>query len=327
MSDALPAATEPVDLVKVKALVRRFHGRTVVKGIDFTIRQGEILGFLGPNGAGKTTTMRMLTGYLPPTSGTVEVAGYDVVTHPVEARKAIGYMPENVPLYTDMRVKDYLHFRAALKGMSGKELRTRTGEVMEICSLTDVRRRLIGNLSKGYRQRIGLADAIIHQPALLILDEPTNGLDPNQIRQVRDFIRGLAGKHTILLSTHILAEVEQTCDRVVILDDGQIKAMDTPANLAAGLRTAGQLRLEIFCPDAEQACVLLRAIDGVRTANTGAHLPDGWFSIDLRAESTSDVRLAVVEVVRQAGWPLRELHRLPLRLEEVFLELTHRASR
>lgn len=328
IAPALPDAPGPDDpIVVVEGLTRRFHGRTVVEALDFTIRRGEILGFLGPNGAGKTTTMRMLTGYLPPTAGRVEVAGYDVVADPVEARKAIGYMPENVPLYTDMRVKEYLQFRAALKGLSGKRLRERTGEVMDLCGLTDVRRRRIGNLSKGYRQRIGLADAIVHEPALLILDEPTNGFDPNQIRQVRGLIRDLSRRHTILLSTHILAEVEQTCDRVIILDEGKIKAMDTPAALAAGLRTAGQIRLEIHCTNGEAACECLRAIEGVRVAELEATLPDGWLAVDVKAESTGDVRMAIIEAMRAAGWPLREIHRLPPKLEEVFLELTHRAPR
>ena len=315
------------DIVQVHGLTRRYHGRTVVHGLDFSLRRGEVLGFLGPNGAGKTTTMRMLTGYLPPTSGTAIVAGHDIVTHAVEARRSIGYMPENVPLYTDMRVKDYLHFRAALKGLSGKTLRKRVGEVMETCSLTEVRRRLIGNLSKGYRQRIGLADAIVNEPPLLILDEPTNGLDPNQIRQVRAFIRELAGRHTILLSTHILAEVEQTCDRVIILDDGQIKAIDTPAALTAGLRSATHLRIEIECPDGELACERLREIQGLRTATVEAVLPDGWLAIDLRAESAVEVRPDVLETLRVHGWALREIHRVPAKLEEVFLELTHRAGR
>lgn len=326
-----PASQEipgPDDLiVQVEGLSRRFHGRTVVDNLDFFIRKGEILGFLGPNGAGKTTTMRMLTGYIPPSAGRITVAGCDMVNDPVPARRAIGYMPENVPLYTDMRVKEYLQFRAALKGLTGKRLRERTGEVMDLCGITEVRRRRIGNLSKGYRQRIGLADAIVHEPALLILDEPTNGFDPNQIRQVRGLIRELSQRHTILLSSHILAEVEQTCDRVIILDEGKIKAMDTPGALATRLRTAGKLRLEILCPDVEAACERLRAIEGVRAADLEFALPDGWLALDLKAESNSDVRLAVIHAMEAAGWPLREIHRIPPKLEEVFLELTHRVPR
>ena len=323
---ASPAETQP-PIVVAEGLTRRFHGRTVVDALDFQLERGEILGFLGPNGAGKTTTMRMLTGYLPPTSGRVTVAGHDVAAEPIEARRRIGYMPENVPLYTDMRVKEYLHFRAELKGLAGKAMRTRVGEVMERCGLTDVRRRMIGNLSKGYRQRIGLADAIVHEPDLLILDEPTNGFDPNQILQVRELIRELAGKHTILLSTHILAEAEQTCDRVIIIDEGKIKAMDTPAALADGMRAAAQIRIEVLAPSAEAVCETLRTIDGVRVANPEGVLPDGWLAIGVKAESTGDVRLSIVSAVAAKGWKLREIHRAPPRLEEVFLEVTHRQSR
>lgn len=326
-SPAAPAPEKQPPIVVAEGLTRRFHGRTVVDGLDFQLERGEILGFLGPNGAGKTTTMRMLTGYLPPTSGRVLVAGLDVADDPVAARRRIGYMPENVPLYTDMRVKEYLHFRAELKGLAGKTMRVRVGEVMDRCGLTDVRRRRIGNLSKGYRQRIGLADAIVHEPDLLILDEPTNGFDPNQILQVRHLIRELAGKHTILLSTHILAEVEQTCDRVIILDEGKIKAMDTPAALAAGLRTAGQIELEVRAPAGEAICAVLREIEGVRVADVGGELPGGWFAIGVKAESSGDTRLAIVAAILGHGWELREIHRVPPRLEEVFLEVTHRQSR
>jgi ABC-2 type transport system ATP-binding protein len=324
-SPAPPESQPPI--VVAEGLSRRFHGRTVVDGLDFELKRGEILGFLGPNGAGKTTTMRMLTGYLPPTAGRVLVAGHDVATEPVEARRRIGYMPENVPLYTDMRVKEYLQFRAELKGMTGKAMRARVGEVMDRCGLTDARRRMIGNLSKGYRQRIGLADAIVHEPDLLILDEPTNGFDPNQILQVRELIRELAGKHTILLSTHILAEVEQICDRVIIIDEGKIKAMDTPAALADGMRTAAQIRLEVRAPSAEAVCDCLRAVDGVRVAHLDEVLPDGWFAIGVKAESTGDTRVSIVSAVLAKGWKLREIHRAPPRLEEVFLEVTHRQSR
>jgi ABC-2 type transport system ATP-binding protein len=325
VSPVAPEKEPPI--VVAEGLTRRFHGRTVVDGLDFELKRGEILGFLGPNGAGKTTTMRMLTGYLPPTAGRVIVAGHDVAANPVEARRHIGYMPENVPLYTDMRVKEYLQFRAELKGLTGKAMRVRVGEVMDRCGLTDVRRRMIGNLSKGYRQRIGLADAIVNEPDLLILDEPTNGFDPNQILQVRELIRELAGKHTILLSTHILAEAEQTCDRVIIIDEGKIKAMDTPAALADGMRAAARIRIEVRAPSAEAVCDCLRAVEGVRVADLEAVLPDGWFAIGVKAESTGDTRVSMVSTVLAKGWKLREIHRAPPRLEEVFLEVTHRQSR
>jgi ABC-2 type transport system ATP-binding protein len=220
-------------MITVRNLTKRFLTKTAIENISFDVAPGEIVGFLGPNGAGKTTTLRILTTYLPATSGSATVAGCDIFNDSLALRAKIGYMPESVPLYTDLRVKEYLHFRASLRGLSGREMRRRVGEVMDTCGLKDVRKSMIGTLSKGYRQRVGLADALVHKPDLLILDEPTNGLDPNQIRQVRDLIRHLGDKHTILLSTHILSEVEMTCGRVIIIDQGAIKAADTPANLIA----------------------------------------------------------------------------------------------
>ena len=317
-----PPGDEAPPLLQALGLTRRFHGRTAVDNLDFSIRRGEVVGFLGPNGAGKTTTMRMITGYLPPTAGTALVAGLDVGVDPVKVRRHIGYLPENVPLYTEMRVKEYLHFRAQLKGLRGNPMRRRVGEIMETCSLTDVRRRIIGNLSKGYRQRIGLADALVHEPDLLILDEPTNGLDPNQIRQTREFIRSLAGKHTILLSTHILAEVEQTCDRVIILDEGRIRAVDSPSNLIRGLRTAGLIRVEIKCPGPHRAVEEFGRIDGIRNVSEPELLDDGWHALVLRSESGTDPRPAVVDCARKHNWLLREIHQQPPRLEDVFFELT-----
>ena len=198
-------------MIEVHQLSKRFARHEAVKGISFSVDKGEIVGFLGPNGAGKTTTLRMLTGYLPPTSGSARIAGFDIFRQSIDARKKIGYMPENVPLYEDMRVREYLRFRAHLKGLGGNDARRRVGEVLETCGLESVRRKMIKTLSKGYRQRVGLADALVHEPELLILDEPTNGLDPNQIRQIRQLIRRLADNHTVLVSTHILSEVEMIC--------------------------------------------------------------------------------------------------------------------
>ena len=232
-------------MIEVRNLTKSFARHTAVRGIDFNVERGEIVGFLGPNGAGKTTTLRMLTGYLPPTSGSARVAGYDIFRQSIDARRCIGYMPENVPLYDDMRVREYLKYRANLKGLTGSEARRRVNEVIDTCGLEGVRRKMIKVLSKGYRQRVGLADALVHQPELLILDEPTNGLDPNQIRQIRDLIKRLSERHTILLSTHILHEVEMTCSRVIIIDSGQIKAQDTPQNLVSGMRAAGRVHAEI----------------------------------------------------------------------------------
>src|SRR5881296_3586886 len=218
-------------MIEVANLTKRYAGRTAVSNISFSVQRGEIVGLLGPNGAGKSTTLRILSCYLPATAGTVRVAGLDVFAQSDEVRRRIGYMPENNPLHSDMRVREYLKFRARLKGLSRKRCRERVDVVTEQCGLSEVSRRIIGQLSKGYRQRVGLADALVHEPELIILDEPTIGLDPNQIRSVRQLIKGLANAHTVLISTHILPEAEMTCNRVVIMYEGKILAADTPENL------------------------------------------------------------------------------------------------
>src|SRR5213082_4123010 len=218
-------------IIEVENLTKRYAGNTAVEGITFSVQRGEIVGFLGPNGAGKSTTMRILACFLPATSGTARVAGYDVFTQADAVRRRIGYMPENNPLHLDMRVREYLKFRGRLKGLGIGRSRARVEVVMEQCGLTDVSRRIIGHLSKGYRQRVGLADALVHEPELIILDEPTIGLDPHQIRSVRQMIKNLGGKHTVLISTHILPEAEMMCSRMLIMYDGKILASDTPENL------------------------------------------------------------------------------------------------
>src|SRR5580698_6577892 len=235
-------------MIEVSNLTKRYAGHTAVANISFTVGRGEIVGLLGNNGAGKSTTMRVLSCFLPATSGTVRVAGFDVFTQADEVRRRIGYMPENNPLYPEMRVREYLKFRARLKGLSRKKTRARVDIVMEQCSLTDVNRKIIGTLSKGYRQRVGLADALVHEPELVILDEPTIGLDPNQIRSVRQLIRSLGGAHTVLISTHILPEVEMTCGRVLILHEGKILASDTLQKLMSG---DGQVIVEIAAPQGD----------------------------------------------------------------------------
>ncbi len=227
-------------MIKVENLTKRYAGQTAIKDLTFEVGKGEIMGFLGPNGAGKSTTMRILSSFMPPTSGRASIAGFDIFEQSLQARAHLGYMPENVPLYTDMRVTEYLDYRAALKGVPHRRIAERVGDVKELCGLKDVERKLIGALSKGYRQRVGLADALVHEPDLLILDEPTSGLDPNQIRQVRDLIKNLGKQHTILLSTHILPEVEMTCSRVIIINKGRIEACDTPENLLGEIRTRGR---------------------------------------------------------------------------------------
>ena len=220
-------------MIEVSNLSKRFGRHLAVRDISFYVAKGEIVGFLGPNGAGKTTTLRMLTGFLPPSAGSATVAGFDIFRQSIEARRHIGYMPENVPLYDDMRVREYLTFRARLKGLSKSDTRRQVLHVIDICGLESVRRKMIKALSKGYRQRVGLADALVHEPDLLILDEPTNGLDPIQIRQIRELIKRLAKNHTVLISTHILSEVEMIADWVIILDNGRVKATGTPQKLAA----------------------------------------------------------------------------------------------
>lgn len=298
--------------------MKQYAGRVAVNGISFDVEPGQFVGFLGPNGAGKSTTMRILSGYLPPTSGLVKVGGKDVFRDSLEVRRQVGYMPEMAPLYTDMKVKEYLHFRGALKGLIGRELRTRTGEAMELTAITDVRRRLIGNLSKGYRQRVALADALIARPQLLILDEPTNGLDPTQIRQVREMLRNLTPEHTILLSTHILSEVELSCDRVIMINKGQIKADDTPLNLTRGLRTAGSVYLEVKANDKlEKELGGINAVKKVTIDRT----EDGWQAVSLRLESNADVRENILDLALQHKWKVRELHRQLPTLEDVFVEL------
>jgi ABC-2 type transport system ATP-binding protein len=309
-------------MIEVRELTKSFARHTAVKGIDFSVQKGEIVGFLGPNGAGKTTTMRMLTGYLPATSGSATINGYDIFRQSLEARRCIGYMPENVPLYEDMRVREFLKYRASLKGLSNRDGRNRVNEVIDVCGLGAVRRKMIKVLSKGYRQRVGLADALVHEPQLLILDEPTNGLDPNQIRQIRDLIKRLSENHTILLSTHILHEVEMTCGRVIIIDGGQIKAQDTPQNLVAGMRAAGRVHAEI-CGDPAVIAPALQRMDHVKRV-THEPLEENWTHYEILVDSGTDARERIHELVSQYGWALRSLHRKDATLEDVFVELTRR---
>jgi len=264
----------------------------------------------------------MLTGDLPPTSGSATVAGFDIFRQSVEARRRIGYMPENVPLYGEMRVREYLRYRAALKGMGNSDARRRVGEVIDTCGLDSVRRKMIKALSKGYRQRVGLADALVHQPELLILDEPTNGLDPNQIRQIRELIRQLGANYTVLLSTHILPEVEMTCGRVIIIDGGKIRAADTPANLIGRMRAAGRVQVELRA-DPEVAAAALGRLERVRRA-TPEPLDEGWTRFALLVESGADVREDIARLANQFGWPLRSIFRHEATLEDVFVELTRR---
>src|SRR3954451_4268322 len=307
-------------MIKVETLTKKYAGKTAIKDLNFEVGKGEIMGFLGPNGAGKTTTMRILASYMPPSSGRATVAGFDVFEQSLEARAHLGYMPENVPLYNDMRVTEYLDYRAALKGVPHRRIAERVGDVKELCGLKDVEKKLIGTLSKGYRQRVGLADALVHEPDLLILDEPTSGLDPNQIRQVRELIKNLGKQHTILLSTHILPEVEMTCSRVIIIYRGRIEACDTPENLLGQIRTAGGVTLEARTNN-EDGAEELKKIPGVRDVT--ATVDGDWQVFALRVEANMDVRADVYELAVERKWGVRELTQRRGTLEDVFVELTH----
>jgi ABC-2 type transport system ATP-binding protein len=308
-------------MIEVENLSKTYSGFRAVQGISFHVKKGEIVGFLGPNGAGKSTTMKVLAGYLPPTDGRIRIAGFDVVTESIEVRKRIGYMPENVPLYTDMRVDEFLRFRAELKKVPRRKIKERVEIVKSLCSLKDVEKKIIGTLSKGFRQRVGLADAMVHDPELLILDEPTIGLDPNQIRAVRDLIKDLGKHHTILLSTHILSEVELTCARVLVINRGRIEASDTPANLTKLVRGGGSVALEVKAPAADVVAKLeaLPKVEDVEIILPG----DGtWTQAKVFSEPGVDSREEIYAVVRQNNWPLRELSRVKATLEEAFVELT-----
>ena len=307
-------------MIEVEGLTKRYGRTTAVDGVSFRVERGEILGFLGPNGAGKTTTMRILTCYLPPTEGTARVAGYDVFSQPMEVKRRVGYLPETPPLYPDMSVREYLDFCSRIKGVPAKERKTRVGAAIEKCRVGDVRDKLIAKLSKGYRQRVGLAQAILHNPDVLILDEPTAGLDPKQIIETRELIRGLAGDHTVILSTHILPEVSMTCGRVVIINKGRVVAEDTPDNLTRRLKGAGTIRVEAR---GEAASVLeaVRAVPGVLAAHPrGGH--DGAVIVDVEAEAGRDVRAELAWAVVTKGYALLGLQQMGMSLEEIFLHLT-----
>ena len=307
-------------MIKVGHLTKKYAGQTAIRDLNFEVGQGEIMGFLGPNGAGKTTTMRILSSFMPPTSGRATIAGFDIFEQSLQARAHLGYMPENVPLYNDMRVTEYLNYRAALKGIPHRRTAERVGDVKELCGLKEVENKLIGTLSKGYRQRVGLADALVHEPDLLILDEPTIGLDPNQIRQVRELIKNLGKQHTILLSTHILPEVEMTCSRVIIIHKGRIEACDTPENLLGRIRTAGGVTLEAKT-GSDDGASQLKKIAGVRDVTVSEE--DGWKRFSLRVEFGGDVREEVFHLARDRAWDVRELTALRATLEDVFVEITH----
>ena len=307
-------------MIEVEGLTKRYAGHAAIDKLSFTVGQGQIVGLLGPNGAGKSTTMRILAGFMPATSGTARIAGYDVFHQSQEVRRRIGYMPENNPMYTEMRVREYLKFRARLKGLGWSRSRERVSVVMEQCGLADVGRKIIGQLSMGYRQRVGLADALVHEPELIILDEPTLGLDPNQIRAVRQLIKSLGGRHTVLISTHILPEVEMTCDHVLILHEGRILASDAPEKLQDRLNARGRVTAEIEAAEDELRDFWRQhpQVEQVEiAAASGAYL-----RCTLTPVTGQDIRPVIFEVAQQRNWKLRELSRTRPTLEDVFVHLT-----
>jgi len=307
-------------MIEVENLTKRYTGHVAVADVSFTVGRGEIVGLLGPNGAGKSTIMRIMACYLPATSGTVRVAEHDVFTEANEVRRCIGYMPENNPLHRDMRVREYLKFRASLKGLSRSRCRERLDTVLQQCGLAEVHRRIIGHLSKGYQQRVGLADALIHDPQLIILDEPTIGLDPNQIRAVRQLIKDLGQQHTVLISSHILPEVEMTCSRVLILHQGRILAADTTENLQRLMSDSGQVVAEIAAPW-EDLKALWEQWPEIEQVDMAA-AEGAYVRCTLTARAGADLRPQLFSVVCERGWQLRELTRSRHSLEDIFVQVT-----
>jgi ABC-2 type transport system ATP-binding protein len=308
-------------LIEVQDLTKSYDTVTAVDHVSFTVKKGEILGFLGPNGAGKTTTMRILTGFLPATSGTARVAGFDVFTDSMEVRRRIGYLPEAPPVYPDMTVESYLDFVARIKRVPADRRRERVDDALRKTSLEDRRAQLIKRLSRGYKQRVGLAQALVHDPDVIILDEPTVGLDPKQIIEVRNLIKGLAGSHTIILSTHILPEVSMTCDRVVIINKGKVAAVGTPEDLTSQVNSRQKVSLELQAPEAPLR-ELLAQVPGANSVQiTPAHA-GGHQSVTVEAAPGKDLRSELAARIVAKGWPLYELRGVTLSLEDIFLELT-----
>lgn len=307
-------------MIEVLNLTKKYAGHTAIENLSFQVQRGEIVGLLGPNGAGKSTTMRILSCFMPASSGSVRIAGFDVFKESNEVRRRIGYMPENNPLYPEMRVREYLRFRARLKGLSRSSARERVDTVMQQCGLTEVRRKIIGQLSKGFKQRVGLADALVHEPPVIILDEPTIGLDPEQIRSVRQLIKDLAKNHTVLLSTHILPEVEMTCSRVFIMKQGKILAADSPSNLEKKWSSNSQIIAEIAAP-AEELKAYWDQVPEIEHMDLSPAEGD-YFRCSFTSRDGMDLRAEIYERVRQQGWRMRELTRNRYTLEDIYVRVT-----
>jgi ABC-2 type transport system ATP-binding protein len=311
----------PVDsMIKAEHLTKRFGTVTAISDLSFAVERGEIVGFLGPNGAGKSTTMRILCGVFPPTSGRAVIAGYDVVTDSLRARGVVGYFPERVSMYLDLTVREYLRYVAAMKDIPAAQVRVSIERALDNAGVAHVAHRLIGTLSKGYRQRVGIAQALLGQPRVLILDEPTAGLDPEQVAEMRRLIRSLRGESTVILSTHILSEVEATCDRVIIINQGRMLAVDTPHNLNQRLRQTSQIYLEVVGP-AEPVLARLRAVPGVLSVELSPHVDDGVVALTVATAKDRDLRAELAACIAAASWGLQELRPVALSLEAIFLSL------
>lgn len=306
-------------MIEVENLTKYYGDYLAIENISFSVKKGEILGFLGPNASGKTTTMRILTGFMPPSGGTARIAGYDILDQSLEVRKHIGYLPETVPLYTDMTVGSYLDFMGTIRRMAGDKIRKRRNRVVDMCHLGEYVDIQIGKLSKGYRQRVGIAQAILHEPDVLIMDEPTVGIDPRQVVETRKLIKDLGKEHTIILSTHILPEVSMVCERVIIINDGRVIAMDKPENLSARLAGSERIVLDVRGP-VRDVVARLRQVKGVRDVTWEGNEQKHEFTVFCRPGQ--DIREAVASTVVQSGWGLRGMQAQGMSLEEIFLKLT-----
>ncbi len=311
-------------MIEVKNLTKMYGKKIGVNNISFTVEKGEILGFLGPNGAGKSTTMNVITGYKPPTAGKVFIEGYDISERPIDAKRRLGYLPEIPPVYPEMKVKGYLKFVCDLKGVKRDKRESHIKDIMELVKITDVKDRLIKNLSKGYRQRVGLAQALISNPDVLILDEPTVGLDPKQIQEIRSLIKSLGKEHTIILSSHILAEVSMICDRVIIINKGEIAAIDTPENLAKNMVSTERFQARIK-GNAEQIASIISGIDGILSVQQSQNAKDGndgYLTFIMENKKTTDVRTPIFFEMAKLKFPIYEMKSIDVSLEDIFLQLT-----
>ncbi|MDY6968182.1 MAG: ATP-binding cassette domain-containing protein [Spirochaetota bacterium] len=310
-------------MIQIENLKKYYGNVRAVDGVSFTVEKGEILGFLGPNGAGKTTTMRIISCFMPATSGSAKVAGFDVFEESLEVRKRIGYQPENVPLYKDMTVTSYLNFIAEIRGIDSRERKAKVNKVMNECGIEEVSHKLIKNLSKGYRQRVGISQALVHDPDILILDEPTIGLDPRQIHDIRSLIKNLTGERTIILSSHILPEVSATCQRVIIINEGKIVAMDTPENLTAVLQNVRKIIVEIEGPS-DDILKELGSMDGVKNVEKKEVKSENLATYQLDTVIEKDIRREISTNISKNNWIMTQMNMIDMSLEDIFIKLVNK---